>query len=85
LLRCGGYPYEYLFKSGKYRGVDVEDSGRPINMKKPDYFYNSANFSFRDEEFDRVRCTQVLEHVPDPLSLILLYTLEKYEAFDAKR
>lgn len=67
---CGDRPYEYLFNDGKYTGIDIEDSGRPINMKKPDYFYNGTNFQFSDEEFDMVICTQVLEHVPDPLLLI---------------
>ena len=67
---CGDRPYEYLFKDGNYTGIDIEDSGRPIDMKKPDYFYNGTHLPFKNEEFDMVICTQVLEHVPDPLLLL---------------
>ena len=42
---CGDRPYEYLFNDGKYTGIDVEDSGRPINMKKPDYFIMVPTFN----------------------------------------
>jgi SAM-dependent methyltransferase len=67
---CGERPYEYLFTDGKYTGIDVDISGRPINIKKPDYFYNGTHIPFKNEEFDIVLCTQVLEHVPDSLLLL---------------
>ena len=36
---CGDRPYEGLFAPGRYVGVDVEHSGRPLCMKQPDRFY----------------------------------------------
>lgn len=46
--------------------MDIEDSGRPISMKKPDYFYDGKKLPFDDNTYDCVLCTQVLEHVPYP-------------------
>jgi SAM-dependent methyltransferase len=67
---CGNRPYEYLFKGAKYLGIDVEVSGREIYLKQPDLFYDGINIPFENEKFDLVFCTQVLEHVSDPFSLI---------------
>ncbi len=63
---CGDRPYEYLFKKGSYIGIDIEDSGRSLDLKKPDHFYDGETFPFEDESFDMVISTQVLEHVPNP-------------------
>ena len=63
---CGDRPYEYLFQSGHYVGVDVKSSGRPLEMKQPDYFYDGVTLPLQDDSFDMVMSTQVLEHVPNP-------------------
>ena len=67
---CGDRPYEYLFEQGKYVGIDVPVSGRSAELKKPDLFYNGQTIPYSDNQFDLVLCTQVLEHVSDPFSLI---------------
>jgi SAM-dependent methyltransferase len=67
---CGNRPYEYLFEQGRYVGVDVESSGRPLNMKQPDYFYDGSTLPFPDNFFDVVMSTQVLEHVPNPSEVL---------------
>jgi SAM-dependent methyltransferase len=67
---CGNRPYEYLFEGSKYIGIDVEVSGRENYLKQPDLFYDGINIPFENEKFDLVFCTQVLEHVNDPFSLI---------------
>ena len=67
---CGDRPYEYLFGQGKYIGIDVGVSGRSTKLKKPELFYDGKNIPYSDNQFDLVLCTQVLEHVSDPFSLI---------------
>jgi ubiquinone/menaquinone biosynthesis C-methylase UbiE len=67
---CGDRPYEHLFEKGKYVGIDVSVSGRVAKFKKPDLFYDGTNIPFGDNYFDLVICTQVLEHVSNPLLLI---------------
>lgn len=67
---CGNRPYEYLFEQVSYTGIDVEDSGRPLGMKQPDYFYGGNVFPFPADSFDMVISTQVLEHVPDPRAML---------------
>jgi SAM-dependent methyltransferase len=69
-IGCGNRPYEYLFQAGHYVGVDVESSGRPFDMKQPDYFYDGVTLPLQDNSFDMVMSTQVLEHVPDPSAFI---------------
>lgn len=68
---CGSRPYEHLFPKGSYIGVDVEDSGRDVSMKMPDYFYDGSVLPFSDASIDGVFCTQVLEHVKNPDALLL--------------
>jgi len=67
---CGDRPYEYLFKKGTYIGIDVEDSGRPLTNKYPDYFYDGSKLPFAENKFDIVISTQVLKHVPNSISFL---------------
>lgn len=67
---CGQRPYEGSFPAGTYAGVDVEVSGRPAEMKQPDYYYDGKTLPFAPETFEGALCTQVLEHVPDPEALL---------------
>ena len=62
-IGCGSRPYEKWFPPSSYIGVDIEDSGRPVSMKAPDFFYDGKRLPFEDGSFNGVLCTQVLEHV----------------------
>lgn len=62
---CGLKPYFESFSNADYIGIDIEDSGRPNDMKAPDKFYDGINIPYEDGVFDGILCTQVLEHVED--------------------
>ena len=64
-IGCGLKPYLESFSNADYIGIDIEDSGRSIDMKAPDKFYDGVNIPYEDGVFDGVLCTQVLEHVED--------------------
>lgn len=63
---CGLRPYETLFHSVRYIGLDVVDSGRPHEMKQPDVYFDGANLPFDSASVDHVLCTQVLQFAANP-------------------
>jgi len=67
---CGMKPYESLFKSiaKSYIGIDhpITQGGSYGTLTRADIFSDAPSFPFKNETFDSVICTQVLEHVSDP-------------------
>ena len=69
---CGIKPYKELFKKfDQYLGIDIEGGGHSDKYKEVDKFYNGREIPFDDNFFDVAVCTQVLEHVISPESLLL--------------
>ncbi|HMN24180.1 MAG TPA: class I SAM-dependent methyltransferase [Ignavibacteriaceae bacterium] len=62
---CGTKPYQHLFKSDEYIGLEY-DTGIDNDKKKADYYYDGKIFPFDDGEFDSVVTNQVLEHIFSP-------------------
>ena len=70
-IGCGDRQYErYISDSNKYIGVDVKESGRSLETKKADLYYNGVDLPFEDDSVDVVICTQVLEHAIAPEKLV---------------
>ncbi|MEB2308207.1 MAG: methyltransferase domain-containing protein [Candidatus Brocadiaceae bacterium] len=59
---CGQKPYEKLFNSSRYIGLELDTIANRKN-KKADYFYDGTTFPFQDNEFDSVIANEVFEHV----------------------
>ncbi|MDV3001978.1 MAG: hypothetical protein N5P05_003584 [Chroococcopsis gigantea SAG 12.99] len=62
---CGSKPYEKLFNSTEYIGLEI-DTPNNRNFKKADYFYTGDILPFPDTFFDSVVSNQVFEHVFNP-------------------
>jgi len=58
---CGSKPYLSLFPYHEYIGMELEGGNSGA-----DCYYTGNKFPFKDEEFDSVITSQVLEHVPAP-------------------
>ena len=66
---CGQKPYEWLFISSQYVGLEVDNEENRKN-KKADFFYDGTVFPFREEEYDSMVLIQVFEHVFNPDSFL---------------
>lgn len=62
---CGQKPYEDLFKSSEYVGLEIDNEANR-NSKKADFFYDGSTFPFPDGEYDSMVLNQVFEHVFNP-------------------
>lgn len=72
---AGGCPHRKLFSHCKYFTQDfvqLSDSQiqNQVGYGKIDYVSDIINIPVSDKSFDVVLCTEVIEHVPDPISAI---------------
>jgi len=70
-LGCGSRPYEAFFNGRVKRwvGADYPASGHPA-AQKLDVVADAMKLPLAAESFDTVLCTQVLEHVPEPMDVL---------------
>jgi len=63
-IGCGRRPFQNYIE-GRYIGVEYSI------LLNPDIVADARRLPFRDETFDSVMCTEVLEHVPEPRLVII--------------
>lgn len=63
---CGSKPYKSLFNNVEtYIGLDIENEGHTHNNEDIDVFYDGKRIPFKNEYFDSLFASEVLEHVFD--------------------
>jgi len=69
-IGCGEKPYEELFNTTSYTGVDIETTKEYHASSKVDVYYNGVDLPFESNTFDSIVCFEVLEHVFEPESMV---------------
>lgn len=62
---CATKPYEPLFRSDIYHGLEIETTVHS-DESRADFYYDGNVFPFQEGEYDSVVTNQVLEHVFNP-------------------
>ncbi|HEU4929781.1 MAG TPA: class I SAM-dependent methyltransferase [Candidatus Krumholzibacteria bacterium] len=66
---CGQSPYRaFVSQFPRYIGLDAP--GHPDSGERPDVLGDACELPFRSASADAVLCTEVIEHVTDPLRLL---------------
>lgn len=61
----------YLGDEVDYVALDFPSTGRDLYAARPHVFADAANLPFPDGHFSGVACLEVLEHVPDPVRVMV--------------
>ena len=68
---AGESPWRDLMPRATYVGLDTSHSDAfGMSRRRDVVYYDGAGLPFEDDEFDHVLCTEVLEHVGEPLPFL---------------
>jgi SAM-dependent methyltransferase len=69
---AGESPWRELMPGATYVGLDTSHSDAFGMTRRQDVvYYDGVGLPFEDDEFDHVLCTEVLEHVGEPLPFLI--------------
>lgn len=63
---AGSCPYKKYFSHTKYEACDFDQVFDKSSISKLDFVCDITDMPRKDNSYDAILCTQVLEHVPDP-------------------
>ena len=69
-LGCGAKPYRAILGSSARRWIGLDRPIAAAGRPQADVFGTAMALPFRQDSFDVVLCTQMLEHVPTPLQTL---------------
>ena len=70
-IGCGNKPYEKIFSKYiiSYIGLEINQDVKYFG-NRADVYGDAKSLKFNDSSFDTILCTEVIEHVDDPLKVI---------------
>lgn len=66
-LGCGVKPFKPYYDTIAKKSIGIDVAQSPHGTNAVDIVYDGKIFPFKENEFDLVFCTEVMEHVPDPV------------------
>lgn len=71
-IGCGDQPWSWLLQHCYYLGLDIYNINQEYGYSpdKKIVYFDGINFPFDDRSFDHILCTEVLEHVREPVEFL---------------
>lgn len=69
-LGCGVKPFRHIYDQHAVKSVGIDVAQSPHGTNFVDIVYDGRTIPFEKNQFDIVFCSEVMEHVPDPVHFL---------------